>query len=137
MSGIFSTISDVKRNGEIYPGYLLIPFPLISRKHDLLNSPESTATFPTNSSPCQGINCHCQFSQGESEWKLPAKVTPLSYKSDRGRVLNISRGNFSFPFSTYLSTDASTFSKVKNHLERAPLSFEIFNSHLSSVRLLD
>lgn len=69
-----------------------------SRKHDLLNSSESTATFPTNSSPCQGINCHCQFEQ--SEWKLPAKVTPLSYKSDRDRILNISRGNFSFPSRT-------------------------------------
>lgn len=79
MSGIFSTISDVKRNGEIYPGYLLIPtIPSdirASRKHDLLNSSESTATFPTNSSPCQGINCHCQFEQ--SEWKLSVKVTPL------------------------------------------------------------
>lgn len=76
MSGIFSTISDVKRNGEIYPGYLLIPFPLISRKHDLLNSPESTATFPTNSSPCQGINCHCQFG-GSRNGNSPRKLPPL------------------------------------------------------------
>lgn len=77
MSGIFSTIRrKTKRRNLPWIPLDTIPSDIrASRKHDLLNSSESTATFPTNSSPCQGINCHCQFEQ--SEWKLPVKVTPL------------------------------------------------------------